>query len=207
MEFLIKTFKDSDLQFAKNLLQYGDLFFQHVSVYRKIEDNNIRGDIDEGNVLETYEINIPSNIKTLTIRNENGGKTFIADLEIARKNIPDLREQDIQSIQIKYIVDWLLYCMTYINSEMKNQNEIIEKLQNLGKYCVIIKYSDFIAKVNAAIKCEQGLVRYSDISKKRDDISCRIWYNAYNLYCTHTNYDFVYSIVNCQATHKIILSV
>lgn len=107
----------------------------------------------------------------------------IADLELARKNIPDLRGQDIQSIRIKYIVDWLLYCMTYINSEMKNQNEIIEKLQNLGKYCVIIKYSDFIAKVNAAIKCEQGLVRYSD-NEKLDPFTKRrnySWQSEYRL--------------------------
>ena len=162
MKFLIKTFKEPDLQYAKNLLSNGELFFQHVSVYRKIEDNNIRGDNDEGSVLETYELNIPPHIKTLTIGNRNGGKIFIADLERARKGIPDLRGQEIQSIRIKYVVDCLIYCMTYIDNELENQNEIIDGLQHFGKYSVIIQLDEFTAKVNSMIKCEKGLVCYSD---------------------------------------------
>ena len=44
MEVLLKTFKESDFEYAKNLLDYGDLFFQHVTIYQEIEDNEVRGD-------------------------------------------------------------------------------------------------------------------------------------------------------------------
>ena len=39
MAILVKTFQEKDLEYAQNLLNNGDLFFQHISTYRSIEDN------------------------------------------------------------------------------------------------------------------------------------------------------------------------
>lgn len=166
MEILLKTFKESDYSFAKNLLDSGDLFFQHVSVYQEIEDGEVRGDLNEGQVVEEYELPVTPNMKKILIGNSDGGKQYVLDLEKVRENIPNLRGAGQSKIRINYTVDMLLYCMTYINNKTCNIQYILNNLSRLGKYCVVITdCKGFISKVNSQIKGKCGLVEYCDMKK------------------------------------------
>jgi len=163
MEVLLKTFKESDFEYAKNLLDYGDLFFQHVMVYQEIEDNKVRGDKNEGQVVEVHNITLPPNIKKVYFGNPLGGKQYVIDLEMTREHIPALKEAELRDISIEYTVDWLLYCMTYVNNRNSNVQNILNNLSRLGKYCVVITdCKDFVSKVNSKIKGICGLVEYCD---------------------------------------------
>lgn len=161
MQLLIKTFKEQDLKYAINLLNKGDLFFQHINVYKGIEDSNIRGDISEGTQSEQIETIIPPFVKHVTIGNPQG-KQYVLDLEKLRKDMPIFTDIKSGSFKITYIVDWLIYCMTYVDTK-KDFTETLKKLHLLGKYCVVITdCNDFLLKVEETIKCEMRLVTYSN---------------------------------------------
>lgn len=162
MAILIKTFQEKDLEYAQNLLNNGDLFFQHISTYRSIEDNNIRGDAKEGTQLERIKADVPISAKQILIGSPQGGKQFVLDLEKLRRDMPALANMSSGYFELTYTVDWLLYCMTYLDKKT-NADETLRKLTCFGKYSVVITdYFEFISKVEKTIQCEKGLVSYSD---------------------------------------------
>ena len=61
-EFLIKTFKESDYQYAQALLKNGELFFQHVNNYREMEEDIQRSDFDEGTAVDSFPAHITPNV-------------------------------------------------------------------------------------------------------------------------------------------------
>ena len=84
------------------------------------------------------------------------------DLEKLRKDMPTFANISSGYFELTYAVDWLLYCITYLDSRM-NVDETLKNISRFGKYSVVIEdCSDFIRKVEKTIQCEKGLVTYSN---------------------------------------------
>ena len=147
-EVLIKTFKKSDYQYAQALLNNGELFFQHVDAYRNMEGDCQRNDFEEGGVVENISAYIDPNVNSFYIGQPNG-KQFFVDWAAVRKNYPQLQNTSNSEplrFRISYVVDWLIYCMTYISLSTLNRSEVYETIANLEQkpYCVLIDEAQFL---------------------------------------------------------------
>ena len=175
-EFFIKTMNEE--AYLHSLLDEGELFFRHVNEFRQIEDGNVRGDNHEGMQKEIKTISVAPNVSTFYIGG-NGGKTFGVDWDSVKKAYPQLANatQPI-TISISYVTDMLLYCMTYINSNTPNINEVLKEIQKFGEYsAVITNCSDFISKAKSCMpSASMGLVKYGVKHDEADTLStCNIF--------------------------------
>ena len=159
-EFLIKTFKESDYQYAQALLKNGELFFQHVNNYREMEEDIQRSDFDEGTAVDSFPAHITPNVDFFYIKDPDG-KKFYLDWAAAKKAYPFLQKGHIH-LQLSYVVDWLIYSMTYINSSTFDRQKIFETIAKLGKYSVVIlDCNSFIKSVEQKVKIvKRGLISY-----------------------------------------------
>lgn len=165
-EVLIKTFKKSDYQYAQALLNNGELFFQHVDAYRNMEGDCQRNDFEEGGVVENISAYIDPNVNSFYIGQPNG-KQFFVDWAAVRKNYPQLQNTSNSEplrFRISYVVDWLIYCMTYISLSTLNRSEVYETIAKLGEYSVVISdCNSFIEKIGQKVQIvKKGLVTYTD---------------------------------------------
>ena len=157
-EILVKTFDKEE--YARAFLEKGEMLFRHVSYYQKIEDGNVRGDINEGNIIENKSVYIKGGTKRLII----GDGRFIVDWEAVKKAHPDITSNDDNyQFSIFYRANVQICCLTYINGAMENIKEIIEEIKKFGNYCVVItNIKHFFEQLNKIPKVEFGLVEYSD---------------------------------------------
>lgn len=161
-EVLIKTFKESDYTYAQALLNNGELFFQHVINYRKMEGDSQRNDFEEGKAVDNISVCIDPSVNSFYIGHSNG-KQFYVDWTAVKRDHPQLQNKPLH-LQISYVVDWLIYCMTYINSSTPNRSKIFETITKLGKYSVVIlDCNSFIKNIEQKIPIvKRGLVNYTD---------------------------------------------
>ena len=157
-EFLIKTFNCEE--YAHRFLYNGEMRFAHVALFQKIEDGKIRGDITEGLTIETINADIAPNVTKFNL-----GKQYVVDWKGVKKQFPELANNSGKyQFRIRYQVDWLIYCLTYINSTTADINKILSMCTNFGEYSTVIcDCKDFLSKVvNLIPNCQQGLVKYSN---------------------------------------------
>ena len=156
-EYLIKTFDKKE--YAERFLKDGEMLFRNVSYFRKIEDDGVRGDINEGFSKERIYVNVNPNLNTIYL-----GDKYIIDWRKVKQNVPDFRRKSGQVyFDISYIADIQIYCLTYISDDMDNKYEVISNLKTFGEYCVvIIDYKEFIDRINKILKIQYGKVHYID---------------------------------------------
>ena len=165
-EVLIKTFKKSDYQYAQALLNNGELFFQHVDAYRNMEGDCQRNDFEEGEGVENISAFIDPNVNSFYIGQPNG-KQFFVDWAAVKKTYPQLQNTSNSGpmrFRISYVVDWLIYCMTYIGPSTLNRSEVFETIAKLGEYSVVISdCNSFMEKIGQKVQIvKKGLVTYTD---------------------------------------------
>ena len=165
-EILVKTFDKE--KYAKAFLEKGELLFRNVSYYQKIEDGQVRGDPNEGQMDEEKTINMKGTTKTIRL----GDSRFFVDWEAVREAHPEISfmDGDYQFL-LSYIADVQICCLTYINGTMKNIKEIIEEIRKFGNYCVVITgCKHFLEQLNKIPKVSFGTVEYSDAQEKKINI-------------------------------------
>lgn len=160
-EFFIKVF--DNITYAQNFLYKGEMLFRPATYFKECAD--IRQDKDEGVLDESIHKQLPKDCKRLILRGASGGKTFIVDLESFKREKPDFIDANDLTFNIKYISDFKIYCLAYINDSMPNLSKIFNRLKKYGHYAVLIGYcKGFIELVKKALNnSESGLVKYNDI--------------------------------------------
>lgn len=166
-EFLIKTFNREE--YADRFLYNGEMRFSHIVSFQNIEDGEIRGDKTEGVTIETINADIAPNVTKFYLGSSNGGKLYVVDWEGVKKQFPEIANNPGKyQFRIKYQVDWLIYCLTYINSATPEINKILNKCTSFGEYSTVIcDCEGFLSKVsNLVPNCQHGLVKYSNEEMK-----------------------------------------
>lgn len=146
-----------------------------------MENDAQRGDLQEGRQVDSRMVDISTGVDHFYIGNHNG-KRYYVDWAAAIKDHPEL-QHSVQNgeycIVVDYIVDWLIYCMTYVNSSMDDLSEIYKTIKKLGYYSVVVtEFDGFIKQIEQSINLERhGLVLYTDGEPKdpfmkRKDIYC-----------------------------------
>ncbi|MBE5746264.1 MAG: hypothetical protein E7359_03150 [Clostridiales bacterium] len=176
-QFFIKTF--DKLEYAENFLNKGQMLFRHFSYFRNIE--NFRKDNNEGTAIETTNLVLSENIKTIQIGKSSNGKKFMLDVNKLKEKFPDIFEQPI-SFKLSYFADCNVYCITYIDSETQNKEDVLKRIQGYGTYSVVVtNCKDFIDKVKTYLHdCKFGLVKYDNISNDRSVFNKTIDYKLDN---------------------------
>lgn len=164
MGLLIKTF--DKLEYAERFLYLGEMKFSHVKHFQSIEDNCIRGDVQEGICSETFVIDLPS-VDKITIQGKSGGKTFICDWKKAREAY-GLPEKGSMEFKLKYVADTLIFCMTVVEKGMDNIGKVLNNCKSFGKYSVIIPDpNSFLESCKNRLEIESyGKVSYNDTDEK-----------------------------------------
>ena len=166
-EILVKTFDKEE--YAKAFLEKGELLFRHVSYYQKIEDGQVRGDVDEGIVDQKKTIYMKGSTKTIRL----GDSRYFVNWDAFKKSQPKIvfTDGDYQ-FSLSYCADVQICCLTYINGMMENIKEIIEEIKKFGNYCVVITdCRQFLEQLNKIPRVSFGTVVYSD--KKEQNISIK----------------------------------
>ena len=166
-EFLVKTFDREE--YALRFLHNGEMKFSHIVSFQNIEDCEIRGDKTEGLAIETINTDIGPNVTKFNLGNPNGGKQYVVDWKAIKQHFPEMANNPGKfQFRIEYQVDWLIYCLTYINSTTPDVNKILNKCTSFGEYSTVIcDCKDFLFKVNNSIPdCCQGFVKYSNEGMK-----------------------------------------
>ena len=167
-EFLIKTFDREE--YAQRFLLEGEMKFSHVALFQELEDGEIREDKNEGLAIEQKIISLDHTTKRVIIKSKDSERNYIVDWDAVKKVYPILNQEGKKDIQFRltYIVDWLIYCITYINSETSNIEAVLQNCNSFGSFCVVIcDCSDFLNKVKQTFpNCEYGFVRYSETAER-----------------------------------------
>ena len=164
-EFFIKVF--DNIVYAQNFLNKGEMLFRPATYFKERED--IRQDKNEGILVENIHKRLPEGCKKLILRGAKGGKTFIVDLERFKNENPDFNNANDLTFHFKYISDFKIYCMAYINDSMPNLSSIFNRLREYGNYAVLIgDCKGFIEQVKKALKdYEYRFVSYSDVTVEK----------------------------------------
>lgn len=154
-EYLIKTFDNEE--YAKRFIYDGEMLFRHVSYFQSIEDCSVRGDLDEGSAKEIIPINISPTLNTISI-----GEKYYVNWEDVKIHYPDLiNYSGPMWLEISYIADIQIYCLTYVSSNMKNVLDIFDSIKQFGDYSVVITDCiEFVDRVRYAFDAECGCVTY-----------------------------------------------
>lgn len=157
-EYILKTF--THLEHAADFLN-GKLLFRNIVYFQDIEEDGIRGDSQDGTMVEIINAVISPNVKHFTI--DGGKKKYIVDWENAKKalSIPD---RPLAQFRLTYVVDYLVFCMTYISEKTKDRDKVINYAQTFGKFSVVI--SDVFDFCNKLFKhlpaAKMDFVKYDD---------------------------------------------
>lgn len=161
---MIKTF--SDIEYANNFLQKGEMLFRHVNYFRKIEDGHLRGDTNEGNSRAYYNMNIPQNIETINFHSQITGKTVPFNWKEYQEEYPELKGKTDIRIQMDYVAEIQIYCMTYLVNGMRNIDAVISEIKRFGKYSVVIADENLREFLENVKKCKENIagniVKYDD---------------------------------------------
>ena len=166
-EFFIKTF--SCEEYAQSFLHNGEMKFSHIVSFQNIVDGEVRGDKNEGLTIEHFNAEISSNVTRFNLGNPSGGKQYVVDWAGVKKQFPEIAHNPGKlQFRIEYQVDWLIYCLTYINSKTLNIDRILDKCIDFGEYSTVIcDCKDFLSKVTNLIPgCQKGLIKYSNEEMK-----------------------------------------
>jgi len=164
-EFFIKTMNEQ--QYLQDFLKKGQMFFRHAAEFRKIEDENVRGDKNEGSQKEIEIVSVSPSTKTILFGG-NGGKKYIIDWDGVKKAHPEFANVTQPfCFDSNYVADIHLYCITYINSNTPDIDKVFEEISKFGKYsAVITNCAEFLEKVKKAIPAIQmDFVRYGEKGK------------------------------------------
>lgn len=169
----VKTFDKKE--YAEDFLNNGKMLFRHVSYYQGLEDGQIRGDNNEGYVTDHSKVFIKENTKTLRI----GDSKFFVDWEGVQRDYPELKSTGGNySFKLTYIADVQIFCMTYINGQMQNMDDIVETLKGFGQYCVVIvDCGDFLNKISKIKDVAYVRVKYSNTEEKNLGIKRELYKN------------------------------
>ena len=174
-EFLIKTFDKEE--YAQSFIQNGEMLFRHIRYFNQIEDNQVRGDSEEGLAKENATLHLNQNVKTIHL----GNSRFAVDWERFKKEHPEIKFKDENvEFRLTYYADVQLYCMTYVASNTENLEEIFSNAKSFGQYsAVITNWQDFLAKIKNIPTARCGLVEYSD-NEERTLFKKRLAYKNQN---------------------------
>lgn len=167
-EYFIKTFDKKE--YADAFCEKGELLFRHLNYFRKLEGDDVRCDESEGSHEAKFAANIPSHVTKIEFRSPAGGKRYVLDYARFKKdhNIDDTRG-DVE-ITMQYIVDYLIYSMTYVAEDTENKPTIFREIQKFGRYSVAVECGEFLSKLRQAIPdVSCGLVKYS-VSPQKNNI-------------------------------------
>ena len=87
-EFLIKTFDKEE--YAQSFIQNGEMLFRHIRYFNQIEDNQVRGDSEEGLAKESATLHLNQNVKTIHL----GNSRFAVDWGRFKKEHPEIKFKD-----------------------------------------------------------------------------------------------------------------
>ena len=164
----IKTF--NKLDYAINFLEKGEMLFRHVDYFRKIEDGNIRGDASEGFTRDYLNLDIAEGIEIINLYSEITGVIVPFNWKEYQEQHPELKGKTKIRMQMDYISQVQIYCMTYINVNMTNLDKILLEIQKFGKYSVVVadenayRFIDYVR--NSGSIEATDLVRYMDNPEK-----------------------------------------
>lgn len=164
-EVFIKTF--DKLEYAIKFLENGQMLFRHVDYFRKIEDGNIRGDASEGYTRDYMNIKIPEGVETINLHSEITGVTVPFNWKEYQEKHPELKGQTDVRLQMDYISQVQIYCMTYIKAGMPNIDKIFLETQKFGKYSVVVADENAHRLINIIRK--SGLIEATDLVKYIDN--------------------------------------
>lgn len=158
-EYILKTF--THLEHAADFLN-GKLLFRNIVYFQDIEEDGVRGDSQDGTMVERINTVISPNVKHFAI--DGGKKKYIVDWENAKKEIPILNHQLLGQLKLTYEVDYLIFCMTYINEKTKDRDKVIKNAQAFGKFSVVINdVFDFYNKLYKHLPAaKMDFVKYND---------------------------------------------
>lgn len=163
-EVFIKTF--SNLEYATNFLKKGEMLFRHVDYFRKIEDGNVRGDLQEGDTRSYLNLKIDKRVEIINLHSEITGKTVPFNWKEYQEEHPELKGKTDIRLQMDYIAQVQIYCMTYIRVGMPNIDQIFLEIQKFGKYSVVIadeEAHNFIDRVRySGVIAATNTVKYID---------------------------------------------
>jgi len=164
-DVFIKTF--NKLEYAINFLEKGEMLFRHVNYFRKIEDGNVRGDTSEGFTRDYLNVKIDKGIDIINLHSEITGVTVPFNWKEYQEQHPELKGETDIRLQMDYVSQIQIYCMTYIRAGMPNIDKIIFETQKFGKYSVVL--SDENAYKSIDIIRKSGLIEATDLVKYIDN--------------------------------------
>ena len=163
-EILIKTF--NNLKYAINFLEKGEMLFRHVDYFRKIEDGNIRGDVSEGFTRNYLNVDISEGIEIINLHSEVTGVTVPFNWKEYQAQHPKLKGETKIRLQLDYISQIQIYCMTFIHVSMTNIDKILFEIQKFGKHSVVVADENarqFVETLKNSGSIEAtGFVKYID---------------------------------------------
>lgn len=178
-EYFIKTFDKKE--YADAFCEKGELLFRHVNYFRTLEGNDVRCDEAEGLREESFLVDNPSHMTKITFGSPAGGKRYVLDYARFKKdhNIDDTRG-DVE-ITMQYIVDYLIYSMTYVAEDTENKPTIFREIQKFGRYSVAVECGEFLSKLRQAIPdVSCGLVKYLSSPQKNNILEKDAKYSGEN---------------------------
>jgi hypothetical protein len=175
---LVKIFKEADRVYADAFLKKGEMYCQTLKEFKKIEDNDTRGDEFEG-VL--FWIQPKDAIITLRFDRKIAGlpeEFVIKESALAAPTVIQTNEYDLHHIYCMYgvaIDEFTFTCSTEeeklalqkdINNCLMKQIEIDKKVLELGPTAVVVtNVAEFINRVETRFggKIHRGFIEYFDM--------------------------------------------
>lgn len=205
--FLVKIFKEEDAAYADAFLRKGEIFCQTIKEFKKIKDDDKRGDLFEG---ISHWIQPEGVVFTLTLDKKIEGvpdKVVCTEKDFAGPIIIQNTDFDSHYIYCMYSIAINDFKYEYsteeervllekeINRQLMRQVEIAEAVADLGAVVVVIKnVEDFIDRVKSASSRRMcgGFVKYFDESKTHEFEGVKTIFSKRSQYSYQREYRFVF---------------